>query len=61
MFNSAGVPQSGDILSRLLFNIFAFDQYTRSDTLLVDYADDKTVISIYPVTAAAVFFRAIWT
>jgi len=42
---NAGVPQ-GDILSPLLYNIFVSDQPTSPNTSVVDYADDKVVISI---------------
>lgn len=42
---SAGVPQGGS-LSPSLFNIYAFDQFTTQNTLVVDYADDKVILSI---------------
>jgi hypothetical protein len=43
---NAGVPQGG-ILSLLLFNIYASNQSVFENTLVVDYIDDKVIISIY--------------
>jgi len=43
---SAGVPQGGK-LSPLLFNIYAADQPTSPFTTVVDFADDKVIISIH--------------
>lgn len=42
---NAGVPQGG-ILSPLLYNIFVSDQPTSPNSSVVDYADDKVIISI---------------
>jgi len=50
----AGVPQGG-ILSTVMFNVYTSDQPTMPNTLVVDYADDKTIISTSadPVLASA--------
>jgi hypothetical protein len=42
---NASVPQ-GCVLSPILYNIFASDQLTTSNTSVADYADDKVLKSI---------------
>jgi len=42
---NAGVLQGG-ILSPLLYNIFVSDQPTWPNTSVMDYTDDKVIISI---------------
>lgn len=37
----------GGILSLILFNIYVSDQFVMQDTIVADYADDKTIISIH--------------
>lgn len=41
----AGVPQGG-ILFPILYNLYASDQPTSTNTIVADYADDNLIISI---------------